>query len=129
MRIVVSSTGNSVDSEVDMRFGRCLFFLIIETENNEIKDVKAIKNQGNVEGHGAGILAGQQVANLKPDKIITGHMGPNAFRVIQETGIDIYQANGPVKDAVKLLLDGNLPRLKSFVRGHFGRGRKQGWRR
>lgn len=123
MKIVVSSTGDTIESQVDMRFGRCLFFLVITVENNEIKNVEAVQNQGNVQGHGAGIVAAQQVANLKPDKIITGNLGPNASRVLEQIGSEIYHGSGTANDAVRLLLDGKLNKLNSSVPGHFGMGR------
>ncbi len=137
MKIVVSSTGDAIESQVDMRFGRCLFFLMIDAESNEIKNVEAVQNQGSVQGHGAGIVAAQQVANLKPDKIITGNLGPNAARVLEETGSEVYRGFGTVKDSVRMLLDGKLNKLDSFVPGHHGmvhgkRGRGgggRGWQR
>ncbi|MCJ7594880.1 MAG: dinitrogenase iron-molybdenum cofactor biosynthesis protein, partial [Desulfobacterales bacterium] len=33
MKIAVSSTGNHLDSPIDPRFGRCAYFVIIETDD------------------------------------------------------------------------------------------------
>jgi predicted Fe-Mo cluster-binding NifX family protein len=44
MKIAISSTGNTIESEIDSRFGRCPYFLILEIENKNIKNVKPINN-------------------------------------------------------------------------------------
>lgn len=123
MKIVISSTGETIDSDIDMRFGRCAYFLAVETENNEIKNVTSEKNQGAQQGHGAGISAAQQVGNMKPDKIITGNLGPNASSALNQLGIEVYQASGNIKDAVMQLIEGKLPKLTDTAPGHFGMGK------
>lgn len=120
MKIVISSTGETIDSDIDMRFGRCAYFLAVETENNEIKNVTAEKNKGAEQGHGAGIMAAQQAGNMKPDKIITGNLGPNASTAISQLGIEVYQASGNIKDAVMQLIEGKLPKLIDTAPSHFG---------
>ncbi len=37
MRIAVSSTGNSLDSQVDPRFGRCQIVLVVDTETLKVE--------------------------------------------------------------------------------------------
>jgi len=124
MKIVVSSTGDSIDSDVDIRFGRCSYFLLIEADK-DIKLLKAEKNLG-ASGHGAGLAAAEQVANLKAEKVITGNLGPNAFRVLDRFKIECYSGSGKVRDAVKGLLQGKLEKIGSPRPGHFGfmHGRK-----
>ena len=126
MRIVASSLGNDIESMVNPRFGRCDYFLVIDIEKKEIKHVEAVKNSGATQAHGAGIMAAQLVGNLKPDKIITGNIGPNSMGVLQQLDIEIYQASGKIKDAVFQLLDGKLPKLTQTVPGHFGMGQGLG---
>ncbi len=120
MKIVVSSTGEDIKSDVDPRFGRCAYFLTIEVEDSKIGNVTCEKNEGAVQGQGAGIKAAQQVGNMKPDKIITGNLGPNASGVINQLGIEVYQASGPVEDALMALIDGKLSKLTDIVPSHFG---------
>lgn len=126
MRIVVTSLGDSIESMVNPRFGRCQYFIVVDVENKEIKHVESVKNGGAAQAHGAGIMAGQLVGNLKPDKIITGNLGPNASRVLQQLDVEIYQASGKIKDAVHKLLEGKLPKLTQTVPGHFGMGMGRG---
>ncbi len=120
MKIVVSSTGDGIDSQIDMRFGRCAYFLTVDVEDNEIKSVSAVKNEGAAQAHGAGVIAAQQVGNMKPDKLITGNLGPNASGIINQLGIETYQASGNLKDAVMQLVEGKLPKLENIVPEHSG---------
>ena len=111
MKIAISSTGNNLDSEVDARFGRCSYFLIINLENNKIKDFKAIENIGKDQMGGAGITAGEIVAKQKVDAIITVNLGPRAFSVFEQFGIKIYQGEGIIKEVVQEFLEGKLKEL------------------
>ena len=120
MKIVVSSTGEDIKSDVDARFGRCAYFLAVEVKDSKIENVTCEKNKGAMQGQGAGIAAAQQVGNMKPDKIITGNLGPNASQVIKGLGIPVYQASGPVEDALMALIDGKLAELTETVPSHFG---------
>ena len=54
MKIAISCTEDKIESLIDQRFGRCKYFLIVDVEDNEVKDVKAVENQGAIQGHGAG---------------------------------------------------------------------------
>ena len=120
MKIVVSSSGEDIKSDVDGRFGRCAYFLAVDVEDGKIGNVTCEKNKGAMQGQGAGIAAAQQVGNMKPDKIITGNLGPNASQVIKGLGIPVYQASGPVEAALMALVDGKLAELTDIVPPHFG---------
>ena len=111
MKIAISSTGETLESQVDARFGRCPYFLIAEIENKEIKNVKAIENTAVDQMGGAGISAAEIVANEKVDVIITVNMGPRAFSVFGQFEIEIYQGQGKVKDVVQEFIDGKLKEI------------------
>ena len=111
MKIAISSTGKDLESEIDAKFGRCVYFLIVETEGKEIKNFKAIENTAKAQVGGAGITAGEIVANQKVDVIITENLGPRAFSVFNQFGIKIYQGQGKIKNAVQNLIDGKLEEL------------------
>ncbi|MCK4552725.1 NifB/NifX family molybdenum-iron cluster-binding protein [Candidatus Pacearchaeota archaeon] len=108
MKIAVSSTGKDLESEIDARFGRCPYFLIVEIRNKEVKEVKAIENTAAAQMGGAGITAAEIVANKKVEAIITVNMGPRAFSVFEQFGIKIYQGQGKIKDVVQEFIDGKL---------------------
>jgi len=111
MKIAISSTGKTIESEIDARFGRCSYFLIVEIENNKIKDFKAIENTAKAQMGGAGITAGEIVAKQKVDAIITVNLGPRAFSVFEQFRIKIYQGEGKIKKVIQKFLNGNLKEL------------------
>ena len=113
MKIAISSTGKDLESEVDARFGRCAYFLIVEIENKEIKNVKAIENTAKGQSGGAGISAAQIVANEKPDAIISSNFGPRAFSVFEQFEMASYQGEGKIKDVVQDFLDKKLKELSN----------------
>ena len=108
MKIAISSTGKDLESEVDIRFGRCPYFLIAEIENKEIKNVKVIENTASAQMGGAGISAAEIVANEKVKAIITTNLGPRAFSVFRQLEIEIYQGQGKIKDVIQQFIDGKL---------------------
>jgi len=110
MKIAISSTGKTLESEVDTRFGRCPYFLIVEIEN-KIKDFKAIENTATAQSGGAGITASEIVANEKPDAVITANLGPRAFSVFEQFGIKIYQGQGKIKKVIQEFIDGKLKEI------------------
>jgi len=129
MKIAVASTGQELDSNVDSRFGRCPYFVIVYVEKNEIKDHESIKNVAVNAIGGAGIQAAQTVANKGVNIIITGNIGPNAFNVLHNVGIKIITGvmGITVKDAVERYLKGEFKETTS--RPIFGFGRRRGKRR
>ncbi len=128
MKIAVTSTGNNIESDVDPRFGRCLNFLIVDTETMQ---TRVIENSSIHSAHGAGIGAAQKVASLNVEAVLTGHVGPNAYSALSRTGIKIYTgAVGTVKEAITQYEEGNLKEaISSTVSGHHGQGRMRQIRR
>ena len=125
MKICVSASSDSLDANVDSRFGRCPYFVIVDSETMEFS---AITNDSTNAAHGAGIQAAQTVANMGAKVVITGNVGPNAFNVLSATGIKIVTgASGSVKEAVEKYKSGQLKETgNATVGGHFGMGKGQG---
>jgi predicted Fe-Mo cluster-binding NifX family protein len=113
MKIAISSTGKDLESDVDARFGRCSYFLIVEIENKKIKNFKAIENTGKDQAGGAGITAGEIVAKQKVDAIITVNLGPRAFSVFEQFKIKAYQGEGKIKEVVQKFLNGKLREISN----------------
>jgi len=111
MKIAVSSTGETLEDKIDARFGRCAYFLIVEIENKKIKNVKTVENTAKAQMGGAGITAGEIVANEKIDAVITINLGPRAFSVFEQFKIKIYQGRGKIKNAVQDFIDNKLTEL------------------
>lgn len=120
MKIGVSASGESLDSNVDPRFGRCPYFIIVETEGKEIKNYEVVNNQAVQAMRGAGVQAAQTVANKEVEVVITGNIGPNAFNVLSQTGIKIITGvSGKVGETVEKYLKGEL---KETTKPTFGFG-------
>lgn len=75
MKIALSTSGENLESLLDLRFGRCKYFYIYDVEN---KSGYTIENEGLKANEGAGIVASQQLVDENIDVIITGNLGPNA---------------------------------------------------
>lgn len=106
MKICVSSQGNTLDSQIDPRFGRCLYFLVVDPETLKYE---AIKNPNIDAMGGAGIQSGQLVADRQVKAVITGNVGPNAFQTLKAAGIEILTGiTGSVKEAIEKYKKGDF---------------------
>ncbi|HDQ06331.1 MAG TPA: dinitrogenase iron-molybdenum cofactor biosynthesis protein [Candidatus Bathyarchaeota archaeon] len=125
MKICVSASSDNLDAEVDSRFGRCPYFVIVDSETMEFN---AVSNDSTNAAHGAGIQAAQTVVNMGVNVVITGNVGPNAFNVLSASGIRIVTgASGSVREAVEKYKKGQLKEIGNpTVGGHFGMGGGRG---
>lgn len=106
MKICISSTGDNLDSGLDSRFGRCQYFIFSDSET---LDFEAVQNSYKDAGGGVGIQAGQLVAEKQAEVVITGNVGPNAFRTLQAAGIEIITgASGSIKEVIEKYNKGEL---------------------
>jgi len=119
MIIAISSTGKNLDSNLDPRFGRAAYFIIVDAET---MGYKAVENTQNLNlPQGAGIQAGKTIADHHVDALITGHCGPKAFKVLQSAGVKILTgAGGKVADAIEQFKNGNLAAAsEADLEGHW----------
>jgi predicted Fe-Mo cluster-binding NifX family protein len=121
MKIAITSTGKDLDSQVDPRFGRCAYFLIVNIDDMSFE---AIDNASMSLGGGAGIQAGQFVASRGAKALLTGSVGPNASRTLNAAGLDvIVGVSGSIRDAVERYKSGELKATtQANVPDHFGMG-------
>ncbi|HOL66201.1 MAG TPA: NifB/NifX family molybdenum-iron cluster-binding protein [bacterium] len=119
MKIAVTATGKSLDEQVDQRFGRCRWFLIVDTDS---LDYEAVENTSAELGGGAGIQAAQLVSGQEVKYVLTGNCGPNAFRTLQAAGIKVVTGvRGTVRQAVEQFKAGEFSNSSGpNVPGHFG---------
>jgi predicted Fe-Mo cluster-binding NifX family protein len=119
MKVAVTSQGRELGSPVDPRFGRAMFFAVVETETGEFT---AADNSQNLNAaQGAGIQAGRNVVELGAQAVITGHVGPKAFATLQAGGVVVYTgATGTVAEAIQQFKAGTLKRSTGAdVEGHW----------
>lgn len=123
LKICISATGDSLNASLDPRFGRAIFFLII---NSEGELIKAIKNTGKQAMRGAGVTAAQIVADEKVDVIITGNIGPNASIVLSASKIKIFIGlpETPILDVIKKYQENKLQEIvgTEFSHNNSGQG-------
>jgi len=106
MKICVSSQGDTLDSQVDPRFGRCACFIIVDPESLEFE---AMQNPNVAAMGGAGIQSGQLIASKGVKVVLTGYVGPNAFQTLQAAGIEvIVGVSGVVRDVIERYKKGEL---------------------
>ena len=107
MKIAVTSSGPTLDDQIDPRFGRASLFLVIDTETGTIE---AVDNKQNLQAaQGAGIQAAETVVEQGAEVAITGHCGPNAFRTLSAGGVKIIiGAAGTVGEVVEKFKAGEL---------------------
>ncbi|MEJ5348189.1 MAG: NifB/NifX family molybdenum-iron cluster-binding protein [Desulfosoma sp.] len=119
MIVAVSSTGKDLEAQVDPRFGRAGYFLLVDTETMAFE---VLSNSQNLQAaQGAGVQAASLVARHKPSAVLTGNCGPKAFQVLQAAGIPVFTGvSGSVKDAVASYKEGCWKRAGApNVEGHW----------
>ena len=121
MKIVISSQGETLESQASPVFGRCPFYLFADTET---LSAKAVANPAMSQGGGAGIQAAQFVVNQGAQAVLSGNLGPNAFDVLQAAQVPGYLiADGSVGQAIEAFKAGQLqPMQGANVSAHAGMG-------
>lgn len=121
MKIAISSSGKTLDSALDPRFGRCAWFLVIDPADMRYE---VFDNQSAAQSSGAGIQAAQFLADKNVAAVITGHVGPNAVQTLSAAGIEIFaQQHGTIGEALERhKSDALKPADQSTVSSHFGMG-------
>ncbi|MBU1137390.1 MAG: NifB/NifX family molybdenum-iron cluster-binding protein [Proteobacteria bacterium] len=107
MKIAITAKGTDFTSEVDPRFGRAAYILMVDTETF---DLEVIDNSINSNAFkGAGIQAATTVCDKGAKVLLTGYCGPKAFAVVDAAGIKVVSdVEGNVKDVVESFISGNL---------------------
>jgi len=121
MRIAVSSTGRGPESEIDPRFGRCAYFIIIDRDS---MDYQVHNNENMALGRSAGIRLHSLLRQRVKDVVITGNCGTNAMQTLSAAGIKVITGQqGNVKDIIERYRKGELsPASAPNVYARFGMG-------
>ena len=121
MKIAITPTADKPDAEVDPRFGRCRYFIIVDPDTME---PEVLDNAAAMAGGGAGISTAQTIAAKGVQAVLTGNCGPNAYQVLSAAGIKVLTGvAGSVRQAIEDYKSGNLKvSSQPNVPGHFGMG-------
>lgn len=119
-KICVSSSGTDLDSPVNPRFGRCNYFILVDSDTMKFE---VVPNDGMMASGGAGIKAAQTVVSKGAEVVITGSVGPNALPALQDAGIGIYTGVfSSIRDAVDAYKKGMLCVIEKAGPAHRGMG-------
>lgn len=121
MKIILTTSSPNIDSEIDPRFGRGAYLIVVDPDTLEWV---AHPNPGVGAAGGAGTLAAQFVQNQKAEAIISGDFGPNAYNALQAAGIAmyLYGASSTVKESIDRFKAGQLERVgEPTSQGHHPR--------
>lgn len=100
MNIAVAANGDNIDSLVSEQFEKCLFLLIINTDD---LNFKAIKNDG--------FNLVDEVLKNNCEAIITGKILSKEFDILADAYVTRYNGLGSsVRDSIKLM-DKNLLKI------------------
>ncbi len=125
MKIAICASGQDLESLVNVRFGRCPYFLLVDDETDQFE---VLENTAGKASHGAGVSAAQMVANKKVGAVLGVNFGPNAVNVLGSAGIKIYslppeKPSVSIAEALELHKEGKLKKIEKAT----GMGR--GWQR
>ncbi len=120
MKLAVCAQGEGLEAQVDQRFGRCPYFVIVDAETGEL--VKSMPNGGMTAAGGAGPQGARQLSQEGVEAVALGHVGPNAAAALEAAGISIYGGvEGTVAQTWEQFREGKLPAIKeATVDSHHG---------
>jgi predicted Fe-Mo cluster-binding NifX family protein len=106
-KVAVSSQGKELESQVDPRFGRAAYFLVVDTDSMDFVVLDNTQTRGM--SHGAGIQAAEMVSKAGATALLSGVVGPKAWSALEAAGVAIIQdAKGTVAEAVEDFKNGKL---------------------
>jgi predicted Fe-Mo cluster-binding NifX family protein len=126
MKIAISTSGTGLDVPFDPRFGRALYFCVIDDQDGW----EAVPNPAINAAGGAGVQAAQLIAQQGVDVVISGAFGPNAFDALDAAGIQMYLApageNLTVAELLKVYQENKLQKAREASHGGYHSGRRRG---
>ena len=106
MRVAVAAGGPDLESSVDPRFARCMYYVFVEPDSMQFETVE---NPNRLVAGGAAELSARLVAERHAEVLVTGNCGPNAFRTLSLAGIKVIAGvQGSVREAVMRVKTGEL---------------------
>lgn len=113
MKIAITSKGKTLDAEIDPRFGRAEYILIVDTGSLSVEVLDNSKNATLLQGQG--IQAAAMVNDNGASILLTGFCGPSAFEALKKAGIKVAIVSGTVREAVHAFKGGALSYADEFT--------------
>ena len=119
MKVAVTSQGKELSSEIDTKFGRAKWLLVVDTQTGLSEAYDNTVNLNLVQG--AGIQTGQNVVNLGVEAVITGNIGPNAIKTLSAANVKVFLSKAKtIQEALESFKAGELDEVKQAnVEGHW----------
>jgi predicted Fe-Mo cluster-binding NifX family protein len=119
MKVAFTTSGDNLDAPFESRFGRAPKFLVYDLEKDSFSVIDNRQTMNAAQG--AGIQSAQTIARAGAGCIVSGHCGPNAYRVLSAAGIKIFTAStATVREALEQFRTGKLVESNSAdVDGHW----------
>jgi predicted Fe-Mo cluster-binding NifX family protein len=120
-KIAISAEGPSLDEALDSRFGRAAGFVVVDPQTLDFTYLD--NGAAQTMAQGAGIQAAEIVAKSGAEAVLTGFVGPKAFRVLQTAGIQVAHNldNMTVRRAIELFANNAVDWARQPNRGSHGR--------
>jgi len=114
MKVAISTAGDNLNADVDKRFGRCPWFLFVDTGSLQFE---AIANKNADAASGAGTACAQLVLRKEVDAVISGQVGPNAYEVLKQGGVKIFIASQEMsaREAIDKFKNNELKQMEMKV--------------
>ncbi len=107
MKIAITSKGTNLDAQVDPRFGRAAYIIVVETETLAFEVIDNAENKNAFKG--AGIQAASSICDKGAKVLLTGFCGPNAFKTLNAAEVRVANdATGTIQDAIDQFKAGNF---------------------
>lgn len=120
MKVVVTSKDGLLDGELHPHFGRAPKFILFDTVTRKSGAHDNAQNLSAAQG--AGIQSAESVVRLGAEAVITGNVGPKAFRALDAAGVRVLlaPAGRTVREAIDALSKGELQEATSATKeGHW----------
>ncbi len=116
MKIIITTVSPNIESDVDPRFGRGAYLLVVDSDTLEWQ---AHPNPGVSASGGAGIQAAQFVADQQAQAVISGDFGPHAFEALNAANLPMYVFGNcrTVREVIAQFKAGQLQRVGAATRG------------
>lgn len=125
MKLAVCAQNEGLTADVDQRFGRCPYFVVVDSEKGEL--LESIRNISAEAAGGAGPQSAQLLEKSGVEAVVLGNVGPNAAAALEAAGIKVYSGvEGTVKNTLEKFKAGKLsPISAATVSSHFGTRRNR----
>lgn len=103
MITAIAASGNTIDTKLDSRFGRCPYFAIYD---DKTKQTIFIANDFKDEQGGVGPMVVNKLAEMNVEKVIAAEFGPKAKDVLDALKIQMIiltDTNKTIDEIIKMM--------------------------